>query len=286
MCSPAANLPPVVWRSGRLGDTFEIPLQVDLGTDSFYAPVYCRFATDSEAGGGPNPDGLSVDPATCTLTWTPTGGDPNRLWTTQVQAEQYLSFGDFLVATTALDLLLGLDDVRPACVLESTSAAGVQVRAQDSRSGVATIEVLESVNANVKIPAFTPGTTAALAITGTKTDPAKVSRIRLRVTDQAGNSSECDPVMTQVSRETGKPQSQTFGGIPPAEHFVTVLNGTPGLKHLEVNVNGRSFRLQNLAPGEQRKLDVAAAMLVGKDSTITLTPHGKPGGSATVLIHD
>jgi Putative Ig domain len=187
LCSPAAALPGTIWLSGDLGDTFQIPLPVDLGSGpNSYSPVFCRLATDAEAGGGPHPDGLSVDPATCTLTWTPTGGDPGRLWTTQVQAQQYLSWGQFLVATTALDFTLGLDPDAPVC-----DPAGAGIVAQDARSGIARIEVLETVNATVQIPAFTPGSTEPLTITGARAAAPRASRVRLRVTDVAGNATEC-----------------------------------------------------------------------------------------------
>jgi hypothetical protein len=187
LCSPATGQPATIWLSGHLGDTFEVPLPVDLGAGpNSFSPVFCRFATDDEAGGGPAPDGMSLDPASCSLTWTPTGGDSNRLWTTQVQAEQYLSFGAFLVATTALDFTLGLDADRPAC-----SAVGAGILAQDERSGIVKVEVLEAVNAIVQVPAFTPGTTAPLAITGARTQRTGSSRARLRVTDVAGNATEC-----------------------------------------------------------------------------------------------
>lgn len=287
LCSPFATLPGTIWLSGGLGDTFTIPLPVDFGeiNTAEGESLLCRFATDAEAGGGPNPDGLSLDPATCTLTWTPTSGDPERLWTTQVQMEKYLSMGAFLVATTAFDVPLGLDPDRPACQLASTSASGITVLAQDLRSGIETVTILEAVNANIQIPPFAPGTTAPLYITGDKIDLSRSARIRLRLTDAAGNITECDPVLTEVERRTGKPVSQTWT-VPAAERFVTVLNGAPGLRHLEVEVNGRLYRLNNLQDDEERTLDVSAAVREGQDSTITLTPHGKPGGSAAVLIHD
>lgn len=285
LCSPFATLPGTIWLSGGLGDTFTIPLPVELRDTAEGESMLCRFATDAEAGGGPNPDGLSIDPATCTLTWTPTDGDPERLWTTQVQADEYLSHGEFLVATMALDFTLGLDPDRPACQLASTSASGITVLAQDLRSGIETVTILEAVNANVQIPPFAPGTTAPLTITGDKINLAQSARIRLRITDAAGNVTECDPVLTEVDRQAGRPVSQTWT-VPAAERFVTVLNGAPGLRHLEVEVNGRRYKLDNLRDNEERKLDVSAAVREGEDSTIILTPYGKPGGSASVLIHD
>ncbi len=256
---------------------------------SYDDQVVCRFAGDAEAGGGPNPDGMTIDPATCEITWTPTGGDPARLWTTQVQAEHYVSYGAFLVAATPIDFLLGLDAVRPACVLESTEVGPptrINVRAQDPRSGIAEVEILESFNATVQVPPFTPGTTGSLAIVGTKIDQSKGSRIRLRITDQAGNATECDPVLAEVDRETGKPESQTFEDVPPEERAVTVYNGNPGLQALAVEVNGRRYQMNHLAPGEERTLDVGAAVQEGQTSTFTLTPHGKPGGGAVVMIWD
>ena len=285
LCSAVATLPGTLWRSGGLGDTFTIPLPVDLRGGAEGESFRCRFATDAEAGGGPNPDGLSLDPATCTLTWTPTSGDPERLWTTQVQVEEYLSQGEFRVATTALDFTLGLDPDRPICQLASTSASGITVLARDLRSGIQTVTILEAVNASVQIPPFAPGTTAPLNIAGNKTDLSRSSRIRLRLTDAAGNVTDCDPVLTEVERQTGKPVSQTWT-VPAAERFVTVLNGAPGLRHLDIEVNGRLYRLNNLQDDEERTLDVSAAVREGQDSTITLTPRGKPGGSAAVLIHD
>lgn len=289
LCSAFADLPGVIWLSGGLGDTFEIPLPVeDLGGPAWAEMrVLCRFASDAEAGGGPNPDGMTLDPETCTITWTPTTGDPGKLWTTQVQAEHSYRHTEFVIATTPIDFLLGLDPTKPACVLQRTEPGPptrIHVLAQDARSGIEKIEILEQANATVDVPSFSPGTTAPLNIVGTKINQAQASRIRLRVTDQAGNSTECDPVLTEVVRETGKPQSQTFGGVPPEERAVTVFNGNPGLKSLDVEVNGLRYRLNDLAPGEQRTLDVGAAVQAGVDSTFVLTSHGKPGGSAVVMI--
>ena len=289
ICSAFADLPGVIWLSGGLGDTFEIPLPVeDLGGAAWSEMrVLCRFASDTEAGGGPNPDGMTIDPDTCTITWTPTTGDPGKLWTTQVQAEHSYRHTEFVIGTTPIDFLLGLDPTKPACVLERTEPGPptrIHVLAQDPRSGIAKIEILEQANATINVPSFSPGTTAPLQIVGTKINQAQAARIRLRITDQAGNSTECDPVLTEVVRETGKPQSQTFGDVPPEEKAVTVFNGNPGLKTLDIDVNGRRYKMNNLAPGEQRTLDVGEAIQAGVSSTFTLTTHGQPGGSAVVMI--
>jgi hypothetical protein len=129
-------------------------------------------------------------------------------------------------------------------------------------------------------------TTVPLTVVGTKIDQSKSSRLELLVTDLAGNETACDPVFTEVVRETGRPERHVYTGIPAAERFVTVLNGDPGLGALAVEVNGRKFQMTGLRPGEERTLDVGSAVSSGETSTVALTAHGKPGGSAVVMIWD
>ncbi|HEY3567817.1 MAG TPA: putative Ig domain-containing protein [Thermoanaerobaculia bacterium] len=287
-CSPPVPLPRVIWLSGGIGDTFEIPLPVAASApgSGSYEVLNCRFASDGEAGGGPNPDGMTLDPATCRITWTPSG-DPNKLWTTQVQTEDYISYGAFLIATTPIDFLLGLDAATPQCWLADTSPGPptrIRVLARDLRSGLKSIDVLEAANATVQVPAIPQGTNDALEVFGTKIDQTKSSRIRLRITDLAGNATECDPVLTEEIRSTGQPVSSTYESVPPEEHVVTIYNGDPGLTSLDVEVNGKRFKMTALRSGEERTLDVASAVLSGAPSTFVLTSHGKPGGKATVMI--
>ena len=286
VCSPLVDLPPIVWLSGGLGDTFVVPIPVR--GDSEYPTQSCRLAGEAEAGGGPNPDGLSVDFASCVLTWTPTTGDPAKLWTAQIQAESSAD-PQIPYASTAVDFLLGLDAGRPACQLQSVAPGPptrLNVSVRDVRSGLASVQVLESDNATVNIPAFERGTGEPLIVVGTKIDQARSSRVRLRVTDLAGNVTDCDPVLTQEVRKNGKPESSTYAGIPPEEHVITVYNGDPGLGMLAIDVNGRKFKMNGLRPGEERSLDVASAVTPGMDSIFTLTAHGKPGGGAAVMIWD
>ena len=93
-------------------------------------------------------------------------------------------------------------------------------------------------------------------------------------------------MITLVVRERGRPATATFSGLPRAESKVQVLNGTPGIRNLLVTVNGVRFRLAGLRDGEERSLDVSSAMRPGDGNVIALAAEGKPGGSATVVIHD
>ena len=89
-----------------------------------------------------------------------------------------------------------------------------------------------------------------------------------------------------VIREDARPVSQTLAGIAQAEGKVTIHNGNPGLTNLRITVNGKGFEAAGLKDNEVRTVDVSTAMKVGSDNTITLEARGKPGGSATVVIHD
>lgn len=280
-CSPETGLPPIVWLAGGLGDTFQIPIPHVSGTHG--SEPYCLLAGD-----GLNPEGMTIDPDRCVITWTPTTGDPSKLWTAQVEVADIFT-RDEIYTSTGLDFLLGLDDARPTCLLQSVDPGPptrLEVFIQDIRSGIASVQVLESANTAVNIPSFLPGTTGALTVVGTKIDQSRSARLRLRVTDLAGNATECDPILTAETRETGAPQSSTYTGIPPEEHVVTVYNGDPGLGALDIEVNGRKFKMNGLRPGEERTLDIVSAMPATGMSTITLTTRGKPGGSAVVMIWD
>jgi hypothetical protein len=169
-----------------------------------------------------------------------------------------------------------------------TNANGVpfmQIIVQDSDSGLASIDVTYTKNITVDIADFVFGTMAPVTVTGTAIDPAGHIGLTFIATDLAGNQTTCDPIVTRVVRENGKPADQTFTDLPDFESKVTVSNGTPGVRTMDVVVNGITFRLTGLGAGEIRTIDVASAMLPGNDNVISLTAHGGGGaGSAMVMI--
>jgi hypothetical protein len=152
--------------------------------------------------------------------------------------------------------------------------------------GLRSIEPTKSVNASVFVPPFTVGTPDPVSVTATKIDLSQSAQVELRVTDMIGTTVACDPVLVTVSRATGAPSPMTLTGLPQVESRISVSNGTPGLTTLRVEVNGRSWQLAGMQDGETRELDVASAMVPGERNTIVLTPLGRPGASAVVLIHD
>lgn len=277
-CADPIINPYVRWLSGGLGDTFEIPNNVS------DAPGGCRLPTPAEMGGVPQPDGLTIDPDTCVLTWSPPSGDPAKLWATQVRVDQAG------VGESAFDFLLGLDADRPLCRIdriEPGPPTRIHVLVHDPKSGLRNVFVTAAVNTAVHTSFFEEGTTAPRTVVGTKVQQNQSSRLELLVVDVVGNETACDPVFTMVIRERGRPERHVFTGVPAAERFVTLLNGDPGLRALTVEVNGRKFKMTGLQPGEERTLDVESAVTTpGETSTFSLTAHGTPGGSAVVMIWD
>ena len=121
---------------------------------------------------------------------------------------------------------------------------------------------------------------------GTKINAALSSRLEILITDNAGNTKVCDPVMAVAIRENGAPASVEETNVLQEEGAVRITNGQPGLKAIEVNVNGTKFRAAGLKDGEVRDLDISAAMQPGASNTIIITAHGKPGATADVMIWD
>lgn len=182
------------------------------------------------------------------------------------------------------------DTVPPTGALTKTGTDGlgnkfIQITARDIGSGLASIVVIKTINAATVVSSFTPGTTQPVIITSTKLNAAQGSTVELRITDIAGNVIIADPVLTLLAVESGKQIKQTFRGIPAQEHFISVSNGAPGLKRMQIQVNGAEFKLKNLKDDGVRSLDVSSAMTKSKNR-ITLIGFGPRGASAFVVIGD
>jgi hypothetical protein len=63
---------------------------------------------------------------------------------------------------------------------------------QDTDSGLASIVVTQSDNADTPVPPFTVGTTDPVVVTSTKIDQSRPAHVTLVVTDVAGNVTTCD----------------------------------------------------------------------------------------------
>ncbi len=129
-----------------------------------------------------------------------------------------------------------------------------------------------------------PGTTR-LDLAATK-DASGDAWVNAAVKDYCDIAKQFDPVITRLEVVTGNWVQKRFTGLLAAEHYLQVINGVPGLKSLEINLNGHVFRLDPLADGRSVAADLAAAMNEGDANVVVLTGTGAVGSSAMVLITD
>jgi hypothetical protein len=225
--------------------------------------------------------------------WTPIS-IPANVGTTTVQgfSEPNNKNPDSLLWEVAALRVLQSDHTKPKCPITSNIAgppAQVQVTLSDSgtgQTGLGSVVVTKSENADTPVPPFTVGTNDPLVVTATKIDQTKVARVELLVSDLAGNVSTCDPYLALVIRDKQQQaESAAIPNIPRSEDKVTVTNGSPGVATFEVNVNGAKFKVSGLKDGEERMIDISSAMTDG-NNVVSFKVTGKPGGSANVLIWD
>jgi hypothetical protein len=189
--------------------------QIDLTPDTATNPVgttHTVTATVKENGvaqvgklvtfrviAGPNAGqtgtGTTNGSGQATFTYTGSGG----AGTDQITAEYTDSTGALKVSNTVLKIWEGgpADTTAPTCVLTATVAGPpkqIQITVQDTGSGLASILVTVSSNADTVVPPFSVGTTSAVLITATKITQTAGSVVELTVTDVAGNKIVCDPV--------------------------------------------------------------------------------------------
>jgi hypothetical protein len=181
-----------------------------------------------------------------------------------------------------------LDAGKPKCTLQFLNGPPAQVVAtiQDTATGLASIVVTQSENADTVVPPFTVGTTDPVVVNATKIDQSQRSRVELVATDLAGNQLVCDPIQALVSREEDKPETQTFNDVPRVEDKVTIMNGTPGLKKVTIIVNGVKFKEKGLQNGETALIDIASALHDGENNVVSIKGNGKKGAWANVIIWD
>lgn len=94
---------------------------------------------------------------------------------------------------SACQLVVALPDTTaPVCTWVDTSGPVGHVTIQDTQSGLATIQILQSRNTFVTIPPFTPGTTQAVDVTIQLMQPSRPGQVRLMTSDLAGNRTLCN----------------------------------------------------------------------------------------------
>lgn len=125
-----------------------------------------------------------------------------------------------------------------------------------------------------------------LEVVATKVNGSQSSTVNVEVRDACGGQGNFDPVFTELKVQQGGVVRQSFSNLPAAEHYVGVVNGTPGLAWLSILVNGQVFALNPLADGQSVLLDLGAAMGEGNTNVVVLAGQGVAGASASITIGD
>jgi hypothetical protein len=181
-----------------------------------------------------------------------------------------------------------VDTTPPTCPARVVAGPPTQliVTFQDTDSGLASLVVTQSDNADTVVPPFTVGTTDPLTVTATKIDQSRSAHVAITATDVAGNVASCDPVISLVQRSTKSDPLETRVRVTQAESKIQIINSAPGLRTFTALVNGITFKVTGLRNGQVRTIDVSSAMRPGNKNIIYVKGHGPVNGSATVVISD
>lgn len=172
----------------------------------------------------------------------------------------------------------------PTTVISGPPAQAVTTF-QDTGSGLVSLVVTRSENADTVVPPFIPGTVEPVVVTSTKIDQTQRARIEIIATDGAGNVVVCDPIHLILVRETGKPVMEINTDVPRAEDKVTIRNGNPGISNLDILVNGVRYKVTGLKSGQETTVDISAAMRDG-NNIVNLEARGRKGSWAEIIIWD
>ncbi len=215
-----------------------------------------------------------------TTSATPTGA--YNLLISGTRAGETRSASVALTVTTA-------DTVPPQWTCCSYSSSGsstvLNFSAWDTQSGLKSIDVVQVVGATISIPPFTAGTSSVVSFSATESGWS--SYVKFRLTDEAGNISYIDPAFLDATREPGRPVSFGVKDVTPAEGIITIQNGSPGLKNARIEIDDgakpKHIEVAGLKDGEVKVVDIVS-LLPSSGCTVTVTPLGKPGGSALFIF--
>lgn len=227
----------------------------------------------------------SANPVSSVFSWIPSAAQTGTYVVT-------FSATDSTLQQTLCSVTINVkvaDTTGPSCALTGVVAGPpkqIQITVQDTGSGLASVQVIQSTNADTVVPPFSVGTTAPVVVTATKIDQTQGSQVGLTITDVAGNSTTCDPIDALVVRDAGKPAATTLTAVPQAEGTLTITNGPRGVSNLEVTVNGQTFKVTGLKDNEVRTLDISAAMRPGTNNTVAVTARGPKDATVGIMLWD
>jgi hypothetical protein len=220
----------------------------------------------------------NVDNTVVQMHSTPPGQNPDSMLWQMAALRVPLPNGD----------IQELPPTPPTCptTLFSGPPAVATTTFQDFGSGLVSLVITRSENADTVVPPFIPGTTEPVVVTSTKIDQSQRARIEIIATDGAGNVAICDPIHMILVRDDNRSEKEVVADVPRAEDKVTIRNGTPGVKKVEILVNGVKFKATGLKNGEERTVDISSAMFDNNQNTVSLDISGKKNSWTEIIIWD
>ena len=158
------------------------------------------------------------------------------------------------------------------------------------------IHVLASSNATVRLigtdasvtdaPAgFHPPTKIEQVMVATRINPSLSMRFRIRITNAAGGTTECGPVLSTLRIGKSGATSRTFTGIPRIERKLTIRALRPGLERAIVTVNGRRIAI-DMRGAPTKTITLKRALLRMRRNTVKVKLYGRAGARALVALTD
>jgi len=132
------------------------------------------------------------------------------------------------------------------CTTSGLNASTLSVLVQAPQfPGLQYLEASTARNLAVSIPSFTLGTTDPVTVIATKIDPNLSGRLALSICGESCRI--CDPVITLVMRLRGRPETQTFTGLPEEENKIVI----------ETAIQGSTTSLsRSTAPPSERRISM------------------------------
>ena len=175
----------------------------------------------------------------------------------------------------------------PLCRIVSLTSSTVDLEFVDADDGLQSIVVTSAYNVDSTIPPFTPGTMSPVPVDAEKTDPYSPGYIYFRACDTLGACIRCDPVAADLVLADKGRLEETFVEIPGEDRYLLVENGGPGVRRVEVDINGRMIHnIAGLKDGERYHFDIGRGLDSGADNVVTVTASGSPGGSVFIALGD
>ena len=188
-----------------------------------------------------------------------------------------------------------VDETPPECRVE-LSTNRIHAYVLDPDSGIVAIHVLVRTNATVRLIGTDASVTAAPAgfhppnkneqvMVATRINPSLSMRFRIRVTNAAGATTVCGPVVSTLRIGKSGATSRTFTGIARVERKLTIRALRPGLERAIVTVNGRRIAI-DMRGAPAKTITLKRALLHMRRNTVKVKLYGRAGARALVALID